>query len=525
MSTPRFIEHLGREAPNLADLTGHHRPCLHLPLHAKPVAPLNVAALLRLPRVKPAVTDALRWLNDAKLYRRLASRLRAPRQPRPMGLTSADVDIMTTLGRYEDIEEAQVRGLANVFSVVELAKQRRRHILEPILNDALVVEDFAGISLPTPQSVRAGLRRYSAQFDASSFYDQFELSPEVAAFFAFRVRPGVFRRYTRLPMGFRPACSIAQAIMELLADVDVAGVQAFVYIDNVLFTGDDRDSVLEAGRRFRERGLQCNVTLNDPTVPLADLVDATVFDFLGAEYDAVASTVRNTTKTEAKLRTALDVLSAPRPPTLRQLAAVFGLLFWGQQITPLRLAPYFSALRAFRLLPLEASQAHWNAPAPPLSPVAHLQLRQWLLLAATRPSRPLIDPPVPTPEFRMWVDASAFGWGAVVERTEDSSILRVGRPWSAEDRLVYNIASSVVAEPLGMRRAIAAIATTATRAIEVHTDHEPLVCAWRAGRGRVATYNDCLLAVQAAFPELRVDVQFVAGIANGGADAISRGLG
>ena len=489
------------------------------------MAPLNVAALLRLPRVTPAVTSALRWLSDAALYRRLAARNRAPRTARHIGLSPTDVEIMTTLGRYADIEEAQVRGLANVFSVAEIAKSRRRHILEPILNDVLAPGDFATISLPTPQSVRAGLRRFSAQFDASSFYDQFELSAEVASFFAFQVRPGVYRRYTRLPMGFRPACSIAQAVMELLADVGVTGVQAFVYIDNVLFTGDDRAAVLEASRRFRERCLQCNVTLNDPAIPLDDLVDVTVFDFLGAEYDAVARTARNTAKTETKLRAALDVLSAPRAPTIRQLAAVFGLLFWAQQIQPLRLAPFFSALRAFRLLPLEAARVHWNAPAPALSPVARLQLRQWLLLAATRPPRPLIDPPTPTPEYRMWVDASAYGWGAVVERAEDAGIIRVGRPWSPEDRAMYNVASSVVAEPLGMRRAIAAIATTATRAIEVHTDHEPLVCAWRAGHGKVATYNDCILAVQAAFPELRVDAQFVAGVANGGADAISRGLG
>lgn len=507
------------------DITGSgNRKGSHLPLHAKAVEPIDVAALLRLPSVPPSVSRALRWLNDEELYHQLAARARSTRMARPSALSPQDVEIMTTLGRYEAISEAQAHGLSNVFAVTEHAKARRRHILEPLLNDVLLPADFDTIILPTPATVREGMKKYSMQFDASSFYDQFRLAPGVSAFFAFRGRDGIFRRYTRLPMGFRPACSVAQAVMAFLAEVGVEGVVAMVYIDNVLFTSDNKDALLEAGRRFRDRCAQCNVTLNEPGVALADLV-VPGFDFLGVEYDLAARTCRNTAKTEEKLRAASAVLEGPSMITLRQMAAIFGVLFWAQQIAPLRLAPFFSALRFFRHLPLEAYAAHWNAPAPPLPQLARLQLRQWLLLASARPARPLITPSVPAPELRMWVDACASGWGALVERTTDGSILRLARGWSVEDSESYNLTSSVTTEPLGMRRAIAAVATATTRAIEVHTDHQPLVCAWHAGRGRIAAYNDCILAVQAAYPQLHVDVRFVAGAENVDADALSRGFG
>jgi hypothetical protein len=90
------------------------------------------------------------------------------------------------------------------------------------------------------------MKRYALQFDAASFYDQFALSPDVSEYFCFK-SGGQSWRYTALPMGFRPACSVAQAAMMTLADVNVPGVSTFVYIDNVLFTGDDVACVLAAG--------------------------------------------------------------------------------------------------------------------------------------------------------------------------------------------------------------------------------------------------------------------------------------
>jgi hypothetical protein len=161
------------------------------------------------------------------------------------------------------------------------------------------------------------MRRYAVQFDAASFYDQFALADGVSRFFCFRL-PGRAARYTRLPMGFRPACSIAQAAMEVLADVGVAGVTAVVYIDNVLFTGDDESAVRCAAEVFKARCRSAAVTLNEED---GDVVP--VFDFLGVEYDLSKQCMCNTAKTEAKLRAALAAMADPKPMTLRQLAAVF----------------------------------------------------------------------------------------------------------------------------------------------------------------------------------------------------------
>jgi hypothetical protein len=252
-----------------------------------------------------------------------------------------------------------------------------------------------------------------------------------------------------------------------------------------------------------------------------------VFEFLGVQYDLRpgARSARNTTKTRDKLSAALGIVTGHSPTTLRQMAAIFGVLFWAQSISPLPLCHFFAAMQYFRALPLWATASHWNAPAPPLPPTARQHLRGWLVEAIRLPPVALIPPAPPGPDLRIWTDASAFGWGALVERLSDGAIMRIGRPWSPEDRALHNVASSVVAEPLALRRAVLAACTRSTRAVEVRTDHLPLVWAWRRGTGRVAAYNDCLVHVGHAFPNLHVDVQFVKGVDNVHADALSRGLG
>jgi len=429
---------------------------------------------------------------------------------------------MRALGRYARIEDDEIRGLSNVFTVPEVAKARRRHILEPLLNDSMTAADFDDVSLPTFSSIRHSIGEYALQFDAAAFYDQFPLSPSVSSFFSF-VTPSGSWRYTRLPMGFRPACFIAQTAMEVLADVDVPGVKVFVYIDNVLFSSDCPSSLERAAAIFKERCSSANVTLNDEAND-----SRTAFSFLGVQYDTAARTAKNTTKTAEKLSVAQQIVIASRPLhspcSLRQVAAIFGILFWAQSIVPLPLFRYFGAMQYFRSLPLLAVRTSWNAPAPPLPPTARQHLFSWLADAAALPCVPIVPPPTPGPELRIWTDASAFGWGALVERIADGAILRLGRPWSREDRAQHNIASSVIAEPLAFRRAVLSVCTLATRAIEVRSDHLPPVWAWRRGSGRIAAYNDCIAHVAHAFPDLHVDVQFVKGVENKDADAISRGL-
>jgi hypothetical protein len=119
------------------------------------------------------------------------------------------------------------------------------------------------------------VRRYALQFDAAAFNDQFALALDVSEYFCFR-SGGKSWRHTALPIGFRPACSVAQAAMMTLADVNVPGVSTFVYIDNVLFTGDDAACVLAAGAEFRRRCAAASVTVNE-SLPGPE----EVFEFLG----------------------------------------------------------------------------------------------------------------------------------------------------------------------------------------------------------------------------------------------------
>ena len=71
---------------------------------------------------------------------------------------------------------------SNIFTVIELAKSRRCLIFEPYINDLIEGSDLLGIKLPTKLRVRQMAKmRYFVQFDASAFFDQFPLSPEVIA--------------------------------------------------------------------------------------------------------------------------------------------------------------------------------------------------------------------------------------------------------------------------------------------------------------------------------------------------------
>jgi hypothetical protein len=172
----------------MADITGclRHRP--DLPLHAEPVTALNTTALTRMAPTSQSLTRALRWLSDADLYKLIAQRSTPHRtKARPASITAADEEMMRTLGRYAVIEDLHIQGLANVFTVVELQKGRRRHILEPLFNDLMRPDDFDSIALPTFSSIRCNLKKYAVQFDASAFYDQFRLAPGVSRFFAFRL--------------------------------------------------------------------------------------------------------------------------------------------------------------------------------------------------------------------------------------------------------------------------------------------------------------------------------------------------
>lgn len=513
----------------MTDIVPQRRsPTRQFPLHAKDVPTMDFDRLLALPmraEYREALRDALRWCHDWTLYEPILEKYITrtnPRLPRPTALNREDIEVLIQLDRYTECGDDEVLAWCNVFTRTELQKARRRHILEPLINDVISPEDFQHFTLVSHQDVCANLKRYAIQFDASSFYDQFALAPAVQRMMGIKQTQGASAfTFSRLPMGFKPSCVVAQAAMTALADCspdDTAWTA--VYIDNVLFTADDQNTCAEFATRFLARAHEANITINDPPADIHTAVTED-YDFLGAHYATLGPawtdwTRRNTAKTVEKLEAAQGIIAGRI--TFRQLAAVTGLLLFAHSIRPQPLAEYYEFFTFFRGAMRVASQK-WNGIAPTMSSTALAEVQQWLVSAIANAPAP-IRSHESTPEFTLWVDASSTGWGAMAMGPTDVRFL--GAAWSPSDHAVWNLRSSVIAEPLALKRAVLAVASTRTTHIQIFTDHKPLSYAMAAGYGRCRAYNDCIKDIQQMFPRLRLSTEWIAGVANVVADDLSR---
>ena len=185
---------------------------------------------------------------------------RDPTKPTNSRLSRNDMEIMERLKKYQ--EEPQVKAWARVFSVPEWAKQRRRPICEPLLNDYFN-GDVPTVRFRTPEQrrilianirdklERKGLKTYAMCFDFAAYYDQLPLTEEVSKFFGVRSGGKSWTART-IPMGFRPSCATAQACTWAIVDFDVEDVLIITYIDNVAFIGS-KDGVRKAAKIFEDR--------------------------------------------------------------------------------------------------------------------------------------------------------------------------------------------------------------------------------------------------------------------------------
>jgi len=157
-----------------------------------------------------------------------------------------------------------------------------------------------------------------------------------------------------------------------------------------------------------------------------------------------------------------------------------------------------------------------------MPPAARSELVQWIDNHLQEPEVEL-TPAIPPPEAVVYTDASEFGWGAVVTLSSGTAFT-IGEQWTIEDRTSWNLASSVTAESLALVKAIQQIASVNSEHIRVFTDHMPLVYAFKRGYAKAYAYNWAILVLKNTFPKLELSVEWVKGILNVEADAISRGM-
>jgi hypothetical protein len=145
------------------------------------------------------------------------------------------------------------------------------------------------------------------------------------------------------------------------------------------------------------------------------------------------------------------------------------------------------------------------------------ELLEWSDIAAQ-------NKPVPAwqdehlPELEIYVDASIDGWGAI-SFTPEGGVMKLSERWTSEDWHAWNLSSSVAAEPLAMRKAVARLVTGGMKHVVIHTDHIPLYWAFQKGFARAWSYSKTIEFLQNYGTQFTI--QYVEGPRNP-ADVLSR---
>jgi hypothetical protein len=418
----------------------------------------------------------------------------------------------------------------NTFSVSEMKlvenedsywQEYLRPIVEPIANDAITALKLpVTVVFDDRKVVRAAAAkaRCAIEFDVAACYDQISVEAPLRRFFA--VTPT--EDLAVLSMGYKPSCKVAQAVVRTLLPppsiLTELRVIAVTRVDNVVFFGDE-EGCRKAAEIFKMRCHTCGVILNneshhDKIVGKVDFLGES-FTFLVPTESTTSTTVQNTTKTLVKLKMVAELLATTATMTARRVAAIIGLCVFAAGVVNQTLSEHHFCLRF--LAQLEVS-AGWDVTIS-IPWKIHTQLREWVS-SLVRHQPVNLTPKEMSEQMEIWVDASEWGWGAV-------SVLRgttkyaSGR-WTDEERLRHRVESSVVAEPLALRKAVARFCTPgANTHVRINTDHLPMVFAWRKGVGKCFAYSEAITFL-ARFSGTTFEVMFVPGEENP-ADALSRG--
>lgn len=183
-----------------------------LPIHAKDVKPIDIAALNAL---KTLPTDQGLWAQTShwvfareNTYDQVSFSGKLERSR----LSWADENTLVRLGLIRVLDERDAPlGTVKLFWVAEWAKRRRRPIRwTKDVNDILGRETLAGVKMPSraEQLQQALTGCWSICLDMSAWFDQIPLSEEVQRQHCFIGRDGRIYCLTRLPMGQRQAVDV-----------------------------------------------------------------------------------------------------------------------------------------------------------------------------------------------------------------------------------------------------------------------------------------------------------------------------
>jgi hypothetical protein len=445
---------------------------------------------------------SLRWVEDFDFYAQFNL---PPLRRYKTRFSPADITLLDDAAKFVLCDPICS---CDSFPVPEWDRDRKRPIFHPDINRSISKALLIHGILPRKEAVRANAAasRWSVQFDFASWYDQLPLHIKISALFSFQDR----RCLASLPMGFRPSADVAQSVSTAIADFQLpSGVNVTVYIDNIRFGGPTKASVVAAATTFLERADKVGAIVNE-----REIVPKEIEEFLGEKYDLIKKTRSLTAKNLEKLRHASSMPGTPL--TTRQLAALYGLLFFSSEVLRADLSKYFTALSFYRRA--MSSVSDWDEPAPALPEAVLSSLRLWFQDLIRNTPTPIVSS-VPQPDLSFFCDASEFGWGAVCITSKGVQLLQ--GQWSEEDKSAYALGSSTVAEPLAVRRIAALTVNGSHKHVRVLSDHMGLIYSGNKGYGKCQSYNDMCRFLH-TYTNTTFTFGFVPGSLNTTSDKLSR---
>lgn len=543
-------------------------------LHLKNTTPLIMENVISLPtsttRSKDFLMQVLRYMTPNQF-----ENLYTSRTIKPTGLSQEDIDKAVSMGKFERCDSRIINGSTlplgvhgvNVFAVPE-HKGRRRLITEPHLNAVIAKHEVPKVEYPTRLGRRQSLRhaKYMIQIDFEAFYDSIPIPESIRNNFVFRARDGFYYRLRTLPTGARWSVAVGQGVTGVIVDVDTQ-VIIHTLIDNIMVAaheGQERQflwTVHEILRRIRLANLMTSPDRDElDQMEDKDLLRlATKANvFLGEEYaewNGTERLIRNSAKTVAKLQLALR--TGITQFTHRSFASLVSLILYALHTTQLNPAKAFKLLRAYRGIYRQTTRGYdWDDPLNVLEGTVYAVLQNIGQLLARNEWWNIADVRSPSYEnsyydFIAFTDASALGWGAVVQSTATGQIKTFQQKWvhdvhslpkcrtigpstSKDGKKLFNARHSAHAEPRAISVLLKELVSKGLpdgSRLAVVTDHFPIVHAQRringyGGIGRGYTLNRLFEYTYDLLYTKRVEVTYfyLAGAMNP-ADALSRRFG
>lgn len=514
------------------------------PLHLRPevIRSVNIESLGKLDmkssmRMK-LESHVMPWVAPSPMYQQIADNIHLIERDIYGMISKQDAQDNVACGKMHvrSLDEP-ILAWCNSLERVELEKQRRRQLTEPTINDIIDKLNMPiSVKYVTKDSVRRGVLKsqYGYQADMIAWFDQLPLDKRLSKFFGIRDSDGAEYCLDVVPMGFKPACVISHTILEAIAPSaleDLAENEAeCLFVDNSNLMGT-REQCLQRMEQMQQRARAVGAKMQ---IANSSGQPEQQYEFLGEAYDHVNKTRCLTKRFTEKLRQIESALTREsRKFTAKEIFGIVGTLAYGAEVLDINLAPHITLLSEHSAVAKTAAEAgtwfHRSKLTPKALHEATTLLQQCSLnvpVHVLHGRRSATESATSTKELEIFVDASAWGWGAIV--IDGASIKHISTPWTNHDHLQADayqgdLRSSVTAEPFALRKVLCTVPLSQVSKLTIHTDHEPLVWTRQKRYSLTPSYNkvlDTIFKLEQA--GITIELKWIPGTSNP-ADHLSRG--